>query len=156
MIGISENPTGLRVTVWRAYLPTRQIVIQEAGSESPRYLGSDDDLQRDVFTWQAREDVWGGLTDETTRQMLSQRFREDFDPFLPPDKRDFSKLAAFLAELQTAAQSPQSSWATSAQQIGDDDADPSMRLNPLLAFYNQLLWIYEVFRELPGASITVR
>lgn len=151
----SDGAIGLKVTVWRRYSPERTII--HSTDKEATYFSPDERLLQDVFSWQVREDVWGGFTDTEVAQSLSTRFASAFDPFLPPNQRDFGTFKAVLSELSAAATSPNSYWASSAQQKDtDEDSDASTRVNPLLAFYNQLHWIYEVFKDVPGASITVR
>jgi hypothetical protein len=150
-----EGATGIKITVWRNYWPERQLVCSK--EESQIYFNTDERLQQDVFNWQVREDIWGGFTDETIRQELNLRFIQSFDPFLQPEARGFAKLKEMLAQLYTAAISNESSWSTSAQQFEEDnDGSTSVRLNALLAFCTQLRWIHDVFKDVPGASITVR
>jgi hypothetical protein len=148
-----EAATGLKITVWRSYTPTRPLA--HSANTELLYLDSAGKLQQDVFSWQVHEDVWGGIVDQSVRQALSERLVADFDPFLAPEERNFRKLKTFLVELQTAATSENSSWSISAEQTDEDDDVPA-RLNALLALYNHLLWMHEVFKDLPGASVTVR
>ena len=50
-----------------------------AVSEEETITAVDNDvrLQQEVFAWQVREDIWGGLIDAELRETLSQRFIND-------------------------------------------------------------------------------
>lgn len=116
-------------------------------------LGPDAMLQQEAFTFQPNEDVWGGLVDSELREKLSRQFISEFEPVHPPAARGFDRLSKFLDELRAAI--PNSEWASSGQQT-DEESEQAARLNPLLAFYCHLAWIYETFKDTPGASISVR
>ncbi|MGC1304388.1 MAG: hypothetical protein WA840_18635 [Caulobacteraceae bacterium] len=116
-------------------------------------LGPEATLQQEAFTFQPTEDVWGGLVDSELREKLSMQFISEFEPVRPPSERGFDRLAVFLNELRAAI--PKGEWASSGQQL-DDESEQALRLNPLLAFYSQLAWIHETFKDTPGASVSVR
>lgn len=116
-------------------------------------LGPESVLQQEVFTFQPKEDVWGGLVDSELREALSARFISEFEPVRPPNERGFDRLAAFLVDLRAAL--PKGEWSSSGQQL-DDDSEQAVRLNPLLAFHNHLSWMHDTFRDTPGASVSVR
>jgi len=153
-LAIEGAPT-LKISVWRHYEPGRVVAHYDGGDAAPNYLTSGS-LEHEVFAWQIQEDVWGGFEDSALGQKLRDRFFQDFEPFLRPQDRTFSKLSQFLDELRPAAHSSSSGWSTSQQssRAGNDDLPP--RLNPLLAFYHQLVWIHDVFKDVPGGSISVR
>ena len=116
-------------------------------------VGPDFLFQKEVLTWQPKEDIWGGLADGGARTRLSERMQVEFEPALRPDERSLEKLGAYLKDIEALLDGLE--WATSSQQFEDDGETP-MRLNPLLSFYRQLEWIYQVFRDVPGASVSIR
>lgn len=144
---------GFRVTIWRPYTPVRALTLKDAGSENMTLLGPEAVLQQEAFTFQPKEDVWGGLVDSDAREALSVRFISDFEPVRPPSERGLDRLAAFLVDLREAL--PKGEWASSGQQL-DEDSEQAVRLNPLLAFYSHLAWMYDTFKDTPGASVSVR
>ena len=148
-----ESSVGVRVTIWRPYAPDRPLAFQSADSETLRLVSPEMQFQQEAFTWQAREDIWGGVVNAEVRERLSQRFITDFEPVLPPSERGMEKLQALLAELAVAI--PEAEWSASGQQVEDDGETP-YRLNSLLAFHAQMRWLYEVFKDVPGASVSVR
>lgn len=148
-----DNAAGLRVTIWHPYVPS-QPVSHHSAEHGPTYFAPKD-LQQDVFSWQVRDDVWGGIAAEEIRRSLRDGFISAFDPYLPPGDRSVEKLTLFVQQLRKVVRSSASDWSVSGQEP-DDDADSSPRLNALLAFERQLSWMEEVFRHLPGVSVTVR
>jgi hypothetical protein len=150
---ILETSAGVRITVWRPYQPDRPLTLQLGDSETVTAVHNGVRLQQEAYAWQVREDIWGGLIDAELRETLSQRFIRDFEPVLLPDRRSMDKLKLLLDDI--AAAIPNAEWSTSGQQL-EEDGETAFRLNALLAFYAQLSWIYEVFRDTPGESISVR
>lgn len=149
----SDTSTGFRVTIWRPYTPGRALTLKDLGSEGMTALGPEALLQQEAFSFQPKEDVWGGLIDSGLRENLSAQFIGDFEPVRPPSERGMDRLATFLDDLKAAL--PQGLWSDSGQQI-DEESEEAVRLNPLLAFYCHLSWIYETFKDAPGASVSVR
>ncbi len=139
--------------MWRPYKPDRPLTLQLGDGETVTAVDDDVSLQQEAFAWQVREDIWGGLIDGEIREKLSQRFIDDFEPVLLPDQRSMDKLKLLVDDI--AAAIPKAEWSTSGQQL-EQDGETAFRLNALLALYAQLSWIYEVFRDTPGASISVR
>ncbi len=148
-----ESSVGLRVTIWRPYAPDRPLAFQQAEATTMTAVGPEIQLQQEAFTWQVREDIWGGVVDSNLRERLSQRFISDFEPVLPPSQRGMDKLKALLSELANAI--PEAEWSASGQQVEEDGETP-YRLNSLLAFHVQMSWLYDVFKDTPGASVSVR
>jgi len=149
----ADVTAGVRLIVWRPYMPERLLAMQQDQKGNVTLLGSDAPLQQAAFMWQVREDIWGGIVDAEVRQSLSQRFIADFEPVLPPDDRSFEKLSEFLRRLSPVLVN--SEWSFSAQQL-DEDGESGVRLNALVGFFNHLRWVYDVFKDVPGASVSVR
>ena len=150
---LTDTSAGLRITVWRPYTPDRPLTIRVGTDDTISAVGPDMQLQQEAFTWQVKEDVWGGLADSELRQQLSQKLITDFEPVLPPTQRGMTKLGALLGELDDAKSAAE--WSSSGQQL-HDDGETAVRLNSLVAFLSQLTWLYDVFRDVPGASVSVR
>lgn len=116
-------------------------------------LGPEALLQQEAFTFQPKEDIWGGLVDSEVRERLSVRFISEFEPVKPPSERGLERLHAFLNDLKDAI--PKGEWASSGQQL-DEEGDQAIRFNPLLAFYTHMAWVHDIFKDAPGASVSVR
>jgi hypothetical protein len=149
----SDTSAGLRITIWRPYTPERPLTIRKGETDTVTLVSPDMLLQQEAFTWQVREDVWGGLPDNDLREALSHALIGRFEPVLPPAQRGMTQLQEFIAELEAAQ--AKSEWATSGQQLHADGETP-VRFNPLLGFLGQLKWLFDLFRDVPGASVSVR
>jgi hypothetical protein len=64
-----------------------------------------------------------------------------------------SKLSPLLDEV--AAAIANSEWSASGQQL-EDDGETAVMLNALLAFHAQMVWLHDVFKDTPGASVSFR
>ena len=125
----------------------------DAKATSVTLYGPEDVFQQEAFIWHLREDIWAGVTDEETRLSLSERLRSDFQPSLAPAERALPKLKQFLVDATDAVKAAE--WSDSNHQA-EQDGMTAFRLNPLLAFYLQLEWMYDVFKDLPGASVSIQ
>lgn len=151
-----ETPFGARITVWRPYSPAKLLALHQQPDATKAALtlfGPDDIFQQEAFVWHALEDVWGSIVDAEIRRTLSERLRNDFQPSLPPLERDLKKLRRFLDDAKLAL--PEAEWSDSAQRL-ERDGMTAYRLNALLAFCVQLEWIHDIFKDLPGASVSVQ
>lgn len=148
-----ESSLGARISIWRPFTPEKSLTFHTGQSKNVTVVGPEMAFQQEAFTWNAREDVWGGLIDSEIRTQLSERLIGDFQPTLPPMDRGITKLENFLEAAEAAAVN--SEWSNSGQQLERDGETP-VRLNSLLAFCVQLRWICQVFKDIPGASVSVR
>jgi hypothetical protein len=126
--------TKLKITIWQPYFTGFMLAIGQGDSSWLNILDGDTELQREV---------------------LSSRFIDAFQPMLPPADRSLNKLEEFLEELRAVASSPASEWSPSATTPLDVGTPPTM-VNNLLALTHQLTWLVDVFRDLPGASVSIR
>jgi hypothetical protein len=149
----NDSATGFRLTVWRPYQPTNEIAFDDG--VAIKYIGIDDDgeVQQNIFMWQIKEDVWGGIKDDELRTTLKDRMFSDFSPFKSPIERGMSKFGEFLKDLENTTKTPNSIWSLSSQETADDIPMP---VNLILALYHQFRWIHQVFKNIPDASVTVR
>lgn len=149
-----EGRTKLKITIWQPYFAGCMIAFGQPDAQQLDVLDSDTELQREVFTWPLDEDVWAGVTDDELRTSLAARLIDDFQPMLLPNQRDMEHLARYVSDLRELAMSSASEWSPSVS--GDQTYTTALMINGLLAFYYQLLWLLDVFRDLPGASVSVR
>ncbi|MBR0661187.1 hypothetical protein [Neoroseomonas oryzicola] len=150
----TEVQTSFRVTVWEPYFSKRMILHVDQPS-SVKLYGREHELQHEVFTCEIAEDVWGGITDDTSREQLQRGFLGAFEASQPPSSRSMVHLGAYLNLVDLAIRSGHSSWSQSQSQISDIGAAPVLA-DTLYAFHQQLSWIYETFRDVPGATVSVR
>jgi hypothetical protein len=150
-----DNQTKLRVTVWQPYFAGCMLAFQREGASEFDLLSGDFELQREVFTWPLQEDVWAGLVDSDLRAALQQRFANDFQATRPPGERGMDTLEKFVGDLGNALQLGKSEWSV-AESGAAEFSSTSLMINSLSAFHKQLNWMLDMFRDLPGASVSIR
>lgn len=149
---LAEAATGLEIIVWRPFEPPHQILFAASPEATLQYVS--EGAHRDIFRWQTREDVWGGIKDPDLRQRLREKLVNGFDPFAPSVDRSISKLGEFLGELKAAISAGSTTWSVSTQIHGEDEE--AAVVNSVMGLYRQLCWIYRVFQDVPGAFLAVR
>jgi hypothetical protein len=149
----TEQTTGIRITFWRPHRPARPLAFQPSDSLAMFVLGSDEQLQIEAFSWHVKEDIWGGLLDPILRDHLNRRLVDEFDPSLSPIERTIEKMQGLLTQFATAL--PGTEWSAAGYDT-DEDEEAGSRLNSLLAFHEQMVWLCNVFKQIPGASVSVR
>ena len=150
---MQDSPLGTRITVWRPFSPGKPLTLHDPASDKVSVFGPDDCFQTEAFVWHAREDLVGGIVEPSARQELNDRLMNNFQPVLPPQERNIAKLRTFLASIVAVLDGVD--WSDSAQQMESDNTN-AVHINSLLAFYQQLTWICDVFDELPGASVSIQ
>jgi hypothetical protein len=151
----SDSPPKLRISLWRDFRPERTLAYKASGTPDGRFFQRDDQLQEEVFTWYVGEGVLNGVVDDELRAKITACLTEDFAPALSPSDRPCSKLSRFFEAAEEAIESGKAEWSNSEDRAFDDEPDP-YRVNMLLAFYNQMLWLHEMFKDEPGVSVSVR
>jgi hypothetical protein len=151
----TDSPPKMRVSLWRDFRPERTLAYKAGGAPDAKFFQRDDQLQEEVFALHVGEGVLNGVADDDLRATITACLTEDFAPALPPSERACRKLERFFEAAQKAIESGKAEWSYSEDPAFDDEPDP-YRVNMLLAFYNQLLWLHEMFKDEPGVSISVR
>ena len=151
----TDSPPKMRVSLWRDFRPERTLAYKAGGAPDAKFFQQDDQLQEEVFALHVGEGVLNGVADDDLRATITACLTEDFAPALPPSERACRKLERFFAAAQQAIESGKAEWSYSEDPAFDDEPDP-YRVNMLLAFYNQMLWLHEMFKDEPGVSISVR
>lgn len=118
-------------------------------------LDSDAELQKEVFTWPLEEDVWAGVLDDPLRTHLQERFTTEFQAMRPPEERNMDRFSDFIDEIGAALVPGSNDWSVAASGAAEL-SNTALMINGLLAFHNQLQWMLDMFRDLPGASVSVR
>lgn len=150
-----EHPAKLRVTIWQPYFAGCMLAFPRVGESEFDLLDGDAELQKEVFTWPLQEDVWAGIVSYEVRDNLQSRFGNDFQPSRPPSERTMQKLAEFVTEVEKALTPGMSEWSV-AESGAAEFSSMSFMINGLSALHNQLSWLLDMFRDLPGASVSVR
>lgn len=151
----TELSVKLKVSVWCDFVPSRLMLLRAAGVQDHRLVSGETDIQQEVFSWQMREDHLAGITGESLRLRLRDLLVERFDPSRPPSERRFGELREFLDEAAAVLEAGATEW-TGSQDAPVDDEDAPYRLNPLLALRAHLEWLYAVFADQPGVSVSIR
>ena len=149
-----DSPLGVRLTIWRPLSPTKALALHQNAAGMPITLfGPDDIFQQEAIVWHVKEDIWGGVADFTLRSSLQDGLMNGFQPTLPPDQRSMAHFHAFLSQCDNALS--EADWSDSVVSM-ENDGSSAIRINALIAFYAQSSWIYHVFKDLPGASVSVQ
>lgn len=151
----SDSSPKLRISLWRDFRPERTLAYMNRGGTDAKFFQRDDQIQEEVFALHVGEGVINGVADDDLRAKITACLTEDFAPALPPADRACQKLGKFFEAAQQAIEAGKAEWSNSEDPAFNDEPDP-YRVNMLLAFYNQMLWLHEVFKDEPGVSISVR
>lgn len=151
----SDSPPKLRISIWRDFRHERTLAVMPSGSTDARFFHRDDQLQEEVFAWYVGEGFLNGVVDDDLRAKIATCLTEDFSPALSPSDRRCSKLSRFFEAAEEVINDDKAEWSNSEDRAFDDEHEP-YRVNLLLAFYNQMRWLYETFKDEPGVSVSVR
>ncbi len=126
-----------------------------AQAEAPRLIGSEDTLEQ-VYTWSTRENPKAGIYSDADMRVVGDQLIRPFAPDRNPGDRTLTHLRATIDALAPLAQDPaRSSW-SAAQTPGPLGEDSPLWLHGLHALVRHLDWVHAVFRDVPGASVTVQ
>ncbi len=118
----------------------------------------DSELHEQVYCWETEEDIWGSLKDVGQTAKARSALIEAFDPSKPIGERSMDQLRKALAVLEEIAGSPNATDWSECNEL--DRTMPGsqvyLRANTVLLLYRHLLWVWDVFKQVPGASVTVR
>lgn len=151
----TDSSPKMRVSLWRDFRPERTLAYRAGSEPDAKFFQRDDQLQEEVFALHVGEGVLNGVADDDLRARITECLTKDFAPQLPPSQRACRKLKGFFEAARLAIDSGAAEWSDSEDPAFDDEPDP-YRVNMLLAFYNQMLWLHEMFKDEPGISISVR
>lgn len=163
--------TTLRISLWRPMRFSRKLYYS-ANSEAQGDTSaaepfvparpeannhfSRERLYEEIYSWSPNEDVWGGFIDENLRTHLRNLLSSTFDASIHPGERGTNRLSDFLEQLgQAMDRMEATAWMSSQQPIDTDDS-ALLLVSPTHAFFCQLTWLLETFRDSPEISITVR
>ena len=149
-----ETSAKLKLSVWRDFVPSRQLILWEGEGSAHQVVGSDSNLQEEVYSWHLREDFRDGITDNKTRRELEKQLHR-LDTSHPPSKRRLSILDDFIAEARKAIESGEAELSpVQNPPVGDEDTPNA--INALLALTLHLEWLSRCFANHPGISVSIR
>lgn len=146
----SEALPTIRLTVWRPARLERRLMHVDG---SPL---AEEELHEQIYRWEAFDDFQGSFDANTSADVRRSLF-DDFAPHLPPSERAISKLEGALRVLFRACQSAgTTAWEDVSSTVPNGDDLINLRAHVGFALYHHLRWIYEIFKNVPGASVVVR
>lgn len=150
-----ETTARLKVSVWRDFSPTQSYAFAE--NESKRHIlrPYDSRLQKEVYSWQTGEEIFGCISDDALRMSLRTKLIDAFNEAVDTRERTCEQLSAFLDIAEAAIDDGNSEWIASADPEHNFE-DGTLELDPLRALVMHLRWIHDVYRNRPGTSILVR
>ncbi|GAA3714601.1 hypothetical protein GCM10022268_24150 [Sphingomonas cynarae] len=151
----ADTSAKLKLSVWRDFNPSRALIQWRQESSEVHLLSADRDLQQEVYSWQMKEDPFGGVPDDAIRANLHALLMERFASSKSPSDRRVDLLQDFISEAKRVVRDGQSEW-TGSQAAPDDDEDAPYMLNPLLALALHLDWLRASFSGQPGISVSIR
>ena len=151
--------SAFRLTVWRPFRSDRDLhysMTSDASESSLTFMPTK--LQEAIYSWSPEQDVMAGITDETLRAELRVTLFSSFDPSLPPEQRNFEKLAEVVKRLeQLTNEEAAANWTDTVQSDNhDEDYSCAIRCSPTIALFHHLNWLLEVFGNVPGLSVMIR
>lgn len=151
----TDSAPKLRVSLWRDFRPERTLAYQASGDRDARLFQRHDQLQEEVFAWEVGDALLNGVTDDDLRVRIRASLFDVFAVSISPSERPCEKLTSFFEAAEAALASGSAEWSDSEDLAFEEDPDP-YRVNMLLAFYSQMRWLHEMFKDEPGLSISVR
>ena len=149
-----ETSAKLKLSVWRDFVPSRRLSSWGGEDSAHQVVGSDSNLQEEVYSWHLWEDFRGGIADDETRRRLEEQLHR-LDTSHPPFKRRLRVLDDFIAEARKATESGQAGLSL-VQNPPVDDEDAPNAINALLALTLHLEWLSRCFANRPGISVSIR
>ena len=154
----TDTSVKLTLSIWRDFVPSRPTAFI-ADEESRQVFDADSILQKEVYSWRLREDVFAGILDDETRRCLHKRLVEQLSDSKDPSERRLEVLRGFVDASQKAIVAGQVRPVPSESRInGEFEAEEldQIEVNSLLALTIHLKWIIACFDKRPGISVLVR
>ena len=134
----------LFLSIWRDYTPPHVVALHAEQTGGPVVAPP---LQKQVYEWRLRTDVWAGIPNEEVRRRLRDQL-ERLEVALPPAERSLAVLSDFIIAAEGAIASGD------AGLVPVEDA--TIEMNPLLALVLHLRWLIRCFADRPGISVSIR
>ncbi len=114
------------------------------------------DLHEEAYRWETFEDFFGSF-DSTQAASVREALVTAFATHLEPAQRSMAQLASALVVLEAACSTAgKNAWkdGTTVESFGDGLIN--LRAHGGLVLYRHLRWVHAIFKDVPGASVTVR
>lgn len=149
---VTEFSPTIRLTVWRPAHLDRRLMI--GGAVVPS--AEEDNLLEEAYRWETAEDFLGSFS-ATDSAKLKDCLMGWFAPPLPPAERTMVKLGAAMDVLANVCRSAGAdAWKDASTTEPNLDGVVNLRAHTGLALYHHIRWVHHVFKDVPGASVTIR
>ena len=150
---MTQSPSAFRLSVWKPANLTRRFMVCSSDQTNIEC-----ELHEQMYSWEPDEDVWGGLKDREQTRRARAALVEAFDPSKPVSDRSISHLEEALRILaDVLGTAGATGWSDCNETVGlRSDDQINLRANTVLMLSRHLEWVLNVFRHVPGASVTVR
>jgi len=157
MTSTRESAARFFLSIWRPARPVRPLAAFPDGQSQTLSLNPEM-LYEQIYAWSPDEEIWGGIRDSQTTNLLRTQLIDSFNPFLDPTKRTMAHFADAVGSLgdALAADGTLISWSECEELADKSDPETGLRANTALALHLHLKWVLQVFEHLPGATVTVR
>jgi hypothetical protein len=157
---MASDANSFRLSVWRPATLSRRVSVFEPSQQAslPGDGSQHLHLYEEIYSWAPEEDVWLSICESADQRRLNSLLVEAFSPDRAPSERGIAALPGALSALRETILSPgKTDWADCRESVqNDEDQRTNYRANSMIALYNHLSWVHEVFKNVPGASITIR
>lgn len=144
----------IKLTVWRPVRWNREYLDVKLGQPADLFS-----FQQSVYSLEIQESPFDGIEDAEKTEIIRAALLDKFAPEVPHTDRTIEALSEVLSLISSLSQSGESSWSDSEQEQrlpGREKSNIGLRQHRLLALRSQLQWLYDTFRHVPDASITIR
>lgn len=148
----------LRLEIWRPARPDRRLIYE---NQDGRDWGvnelQDNRLHEQAYSWKLRGDVWTSLGMDDAGRRIKEAITNGFEFSLRPEERGISKLKSIVDDFRDYLKDEKHrQWQSWEQPITDDNPNDTYQIQPLLSLHHHLKWLCDVFKDIPGASVTIR
>ena len=148
-----------RLTIWKPADPKRPLLIfaKNGDGTGTAHDQGDFDFHEEMYSWEPREDVWLSVSDAEDQRNLRSLLVDRFSPERPVGERGIDRLVDAMNGLRALLTDPKkTAWADSEETTEVGGESLNLRCNCIAALQNHLCWLYEVFKSIPGVSVTIR
>lgn len=155
---LDMGETQLRLDIWRPARREMRLLYEQHGDGDPCYAELlKGRLHEQAYGWKMHGDVWTSIRDPEKLREITQALIVDFGSNLPPEQRSIAKLRDVVEMIgRLSIDKENQEWQDWEQPLGEDEKAGVYRTQPLLMLFHHLRWLCDIFKDLPGASVTVR
>lgn len=150
---MSQPSFAFRLAVWKPANLARRLMVYSADQTHMQCM-----FHEQVYSWETEEDIWGSLVDVDQTRKVKSALIDAFDPSRSPEERSFVRLKEALDRLrEVLSKADATAWSECYKTVKAQGYDEiNLRANTVLLLYRHLEWIWHIFKDVPGASVTAR